>query len=315
MFYAATILVVFLSSGNVESYQRVSQTHSTRKGNNFRLPGKVTFQIKSQSTPLKELQRLTPRTIGIEVKRAVGLFMAFSAKKKMIAVARPFALVLLYLLFGSAFPLIQPNRLLSSLGSFLKSFRKLDQNVPALTSSLATKKTEDAAPERIPPVEQPRFQEATRILSEAVIAQARKDVEAQLLLIIDAENRVKLMRLQSEELSNLPITLIANPSSISDVAPAPIIAAIDTEAVIISTQEEYPEIVFGLVDEMPDLPPIGIKVSDEISYPATTEIIPTGSTIYIDEPKKNADVLLASLLIFAVGSPILQLIHQFTSTF
>lgn len=334
MLYAAIILVVFLSIGNVECFQRVSQTHSTRIVNGFSSVEKFSFQISSQSVPLKELQRLTPRTVGLEVKRFVGLFMAFSVKKKMMAVARPLALVLLYLLFSSAFPSIQPNRLLSSVGSFLKSFRKIDQSIPTLTPSLAMVKVEDAAPEIKITVEKTGIKEiakSTRIMSEAAIAQAKKDVEAQLLLIIDAENRVKLLRAQSVEMSNSLIESSAVVSSISDVVESPIISVIEPEAIIISSQELYPKIEIGLVDEMPDLPTMGItkmdempllsnetKALDETSYSSLVETVPSSSVTDIVEPSengdKNGDFVLASLLVFAVGSPLMQLFHQLTST-
>lgn len=178
------------------------------------------------------------------------------------------------------------------------SIRKTEQNVSVLNKSFAKAKVEDinlVDKNIILESQLKEEEESNRIASDASMAQARKDIEAKLQFIIQAEEKVKQMKEKEKEVEAHQLSIAASVL----VRPATIIPLTSSEEAIYVDEQKQSSVIYIEKDPQ-DLP-----LQETLLNLPSIAITSTTTTL------SSADATVAMLFILAVSSPVLQIIHQF----
>ena len=233
--------------------------------------------------------------VATEVKRSIGIFMQLPSEKKLIIVAYPLTAILLYLLVSSNFVAIQYKRVSSWSSIFFKSFGKANQNVPNLSASLAMGKTEGEILAKKDSMESSRMlksEKAARAITDAATVQAKKDIESRLAFIVESEEKTKLLKVVSE------IDTINVAAEAVVAITVPIVAAVMSPVTV--------EAKIKMIAEIKE---------DVIAIQNTPFDIPSSSLMNMNMNTKNQeDAAVAMLFILVLGSPLLQVLHQYMMT-
>jgi hypothetical protein len=254
------------------------------------------------------------RSIAILAKKmkcSMGLFMRSTLEKKIVVVAYPLTVVLLYLFFTSTVATVQSRKLFCSFSNFLKSYRKKDSNISALSASLAMGKSEDVAATtliqnsiddtRDDIVEETSkmssdddiAEETSKMSSDASIAQARRDVELKLAAIVENEEKMKLMK--EMQVSQVQQTLVAAQS-------------IEAVAVVFATPIKSNPV---METAAPALVLIAAENEKEVVKKQTIMDISDSALQVVRKPMIGADAAAATFFAIAIGSPVFQPMMNF----
>lgn len=297
--------------GNVQCFRlsSTSPTLSALRLRNFHLKRQdLMCVVKGSSAVIRPrkptLERISEslRAAGGEVKLSLTLFLKSSMEKKFLIMAYPLTIILLYLLFTSTLVTVQINRMIASFSNLVNSMnisiRKTEQNVSVLNKSFAKAKVEDinlVDKNIILESQLKEEEESNRIASDASMAQARKDIEAKLQFIIQAEEKVKQMKEKEKEVEAHQLSIAASVL----VRPATIIPLTSSEEAIYVDEQKQSSVIYIEKDPQ-DLP-----LQETLLNLPSIAITSTTTTL------SSADATVAMLFILAVSSPVLQIIHQF----
>ena len=264
------------------------------------------LSIQSLTAVGTEIKRSTgsflQTPVAVEVKRFIGVFLQLPSEKKLVIVAYPLTAILLYLIVSSNFIAVQYKRVSSWSSIFFKSFGKANQNVPNLSASLAMGKTEGEMIAKKDSRESSRVQmseKSARAISDAATVQAKKDIEARLAFIIESEEKAKLLKVASE-IEQIDVAIAT--SVVVAAVTEPMVAA----AAVVSPVAD--EVKGKLIAEIKE------DVTAIQKTQKTLFDIPSSSLISPSLSKNQADAAVAMLFILAVGSPLLQVLHQYMTS-
>ena len=237
-------------------------------------------------------------TLAKDMKYSMDLFMRSTLEKKIVVVAYPLTVVLLYLFFTSTFATVQSQKLFCSFTNFVKSFRKKDANVSTLSASLAMGKSEDVATtafirNSIDDTRDDMVEESSKITSDASIAQARREVELKLAAIVETEERLKLMK--GVPVNQIQQTLFAAQSIEAD-------AAVISIPIQLNPVKKSPAPVVVL---------IAAEEEKEVIKQQTIMDLSSSALLVVQKPTMVADATVATFFAIAVGSPIFQPMMNF----
>ena len=237
-------------------------------------------------------------TLAKDMKYSMDLFMRSTLEKKIVVVAYPLTVVLLYLFFTSTFATVQSQKLFCSFTNFVKSFRKKDANVSTLSASLAMGKSEDVATtafirNSIDDTRDDMVEESSKMTSDASIAQARREVELKLAAIVETEERLKLMK--GVPVNQIQQTLFAAQSIEAD-------AAVISIPIQLNPVKKNPAPVVVL---------IAAEEEKEVIKQQTIMDISSSALLVVQKPTMVADATVATFFAIAVGSPIFQPMMNF----
>ena len=260
---------------------------------------KSILPIQSLSAVGLEIKRSTKvllqSPVATELKRLIGIFMQLPSEKKLIIVAYPLTAILLYLLVSSNFVAVQYKRVSSWSSIFFKSFGKADQNVPNLSASLAMGKTEGEILAKKDSMESSRMlmsEKAARAITDAATVQAKKDIKSRLAFIVESEEKTKLLKVVSE------IDTINVSASAVVAITVPIVNAVMSPVTV--------EAKIKMIAEIKE---------DVIAIQNTPFDIPSSSLMNMNMNTKNQeDAAVAMLFILVLGSPLLQVLHQYMTS-
>ena len=235
-------------------------------------------------------------TLAKDMKYSMDLFMRSTLEKKIVVVAYPLTVVLLYLFFTSTFATVQSQKLFCSFTNFVKSFRKKDANVSTLSASLAMGKSEDVATtafirNSIDDTRDNMVEESSKMTSNASIAQARREIELKLAAIVETEERLKLMK--GVPANQVQQTFVSLQGSGLDT---------DVDDFVIETD---------FAGENPT--PVRVLVAAEKPKEVIKQqtIMDLSGALLQKPPKVVADATSATMFAIVVGSPLFQPIVNF----
>ena len=247
-------------------------------------------------------------TLAKDMKYSMDLFMRSTLEKKIVVVAYPLTVVLLYLFFTSTFATVQSQKLFCSFTNFVKSFRKKDTNVSTLSASLAMGKSEDVATtafirNSIDDTCDDMVEESSKMTSDASIAQARREIELKLAAIVETEERLKLMK--GVPVNQIQQTLFAAQSIEADAAVISIPIQLNPVISIpiqLNPVKKNPAPVVVL---------IAAEEEKEVIKQQTIMDISSSALLVVQKPTMVADATVATFFAIAVGSPIFQPMMNF----
>lgn len=265
------------------------------------------LSIQSLTAVGTEIKRSTgsflQTPVAVEVKRSIGVFLQLPSEKKLVIFAYPLTAILLYLIVSSNFIAVQYKRVSSWSSIFFKSFGKANQNVPNLSASLAMGKTEGEMIAKKDSMESSRVQMSeisARAITDAATVQAKKVIEARLTFIIESEEKTKLLKVASE-IEQIDVAVAT--SAVVAAVTEPMVAA--AAAVMSTVADEVKEKLIAEIKE--DV--IAIQKTQKTLFE-----IPSSSLMSPSLSKNQADAAVAMLFILAVGSPLLQVLHQYMTS-
>jgi hypothetical protein len=237
-------------------------------------------------------------TLAKEMKCSMDLFMRSTLEKKIVVVAYPLTVVLLYLFFTSTFATVQSRKLFCSVNKFVKSFRKKDANSSTLSASLAMGKSEDVAAttfiqNSINDTRNDILEETSKMSSDASIAQARRDIELKLAAIVENEEKMKLMK--EIQVSQLQQTLVAAQS-------------IEADAVVFAMPIQTNPV---METAAPALVLIAAEKEIEVIKQQTIMDISNSALQVVRKPMMGADATAATFFAIAIASPVFQPMMNF----
>lgn len=300
------VLAVLMISGTINCFIISSTSVGRPIRVTLRSPNQMCIQkrfpviLQSKAPTLQSLNR-SLRALGGDVKLSLSLFIKSPTEKKLMIMAYPLTIVLLYLLFTSTLVAVQTKRLAAFFSNLVNSMdisiRKTSQNVSVLNKSFEKAKVEDMNTADKNVILESRLKEAeeiNRIASDASIAQARRDIEAKLQFIIQAEEKVKDMKVKEEEARQLSaaLSVATESSSVASLASA--------EAVPHVGGEQRQSSIVIIEEDLDHLPVMDITLN-----------IPSSAVASTTKSLSSADATVAMLFILAVSSPVLQVIHQY----
>lgn len=264
------------------------------------------LSIQSLTAVGTEIKRSTgsllQTPVAVEVKRSIRVFLQLPSEKKLVIVAYPLTAILLYLIVSSNFIAVQYKRVSSWSSIFFKSLGKANQNVPNLSASLAMGKTEGEMIAKKGSMESSRMQmseKSTRAIADAATVQAKKNIEARLAFIVESEEKAKLLKVSSEIEQ---IDVAAATSAVVVAVTEPIVAV---AAIVSPVADEVKEKLIAEIKE--DVIAIQKTQMTLFEIPSTSLMSPSLS-------KNQEDAAVAMLFILVVGSPLLQVLHQYMTS-
>ena len=256
--------------------------------------------ILQSKVPTVQSIKRSLKGLGGNAKLSLSIFLKSPTEKKLLIMAYPLTIVLLYLLFTSTMVAVQMKRLAAFFTDLVNSMdisiRKTSQNISVLNKSFEKAKVEDmntADKNIILESQLKEAEESKRNASDAYIAQARRDIEAKLQFIIQAEEKVKDMKVKEEEARQLSAAL-------SVAAESFLVTSLATsDAALLGGEQEQSSIVV-IKENLDHLPVMDITLN-----------IPSSAVAGTTKSLSSADATVAMLFILAVSSPVLQVIHQY----
>ena len=237
-----------------------------------------------------------------DMKRLIGIFLQLPFDKKLVIVAYPLTAILLYLFVSSNFVAIQYKRVSSWSSIFFKSFGKANQNVPNLSASLAMGKTEGEIIAQKDNMESSRVrmsEKSARAITDAATVQAKKDIETRLAFIVESEEKAKLRKV-AVEIEQIEAAVATSVAAAAVVAVT--VSIVAAAAVMSPAAEEAKEKMIAEIKE------------DVIAIQNPLFEIPTNVIMNPSFTKNQEDAAVAMLFILVLGSPLLQLIHQYMTS-
>ena len=314
--FSTTLITLLIISGNVLAFQlhngpAVLLSRQRSHVCSQPLNRLYASRVAPVAVPSKKLSELLSvqninqslRAAGGQLRLSANLFLQSSMEKKIVTLAYPLTIVLLYLLFTSTFVSVQSKKMMISLGDFAKSIdvsiRKTGKNVSALARSFAKAKAEDSSVAIMNTIDESESKEAAAAAKQAsdnYIMQAKKDIELKLQFIIQEEEKVKLIKRQEEEA--LQLTVAASSSVVEEVV---VLKSVEESVLVAQVQEISLPLIAEIKSQI-------IPLKDSIVVVASSAIAKPIKAL------NSADATVAMLFILAVGSPLLQVLHQYITS-
>jgi hypothetical protein len=238
----------------------------------FRLFAKPAVQI--------EVQR---KSFSIGIEKLFKIFLQASLEKKIIVLAYPLTVILLYLLFTSTLVTVHFESMMSSMSSLIvKSMHKTSQKVSKLTESFAKAKSADEKTNEEKIASDSLIEQAI-LATDALIAQAKKEIEAKLLFIAQSEEKVKLQKAEEEAKQ--------------------MVADANADALLIKAEND-----FRIVAEAEQ---IRLNLLFTVEEKDTASLnIPSNASVASKSTTSGADATVAMFFILVLGSPLFQVLQQ-----
>lgn len=263
------------------------------------------------------------RTISGGISRALGHCMKASIEQKLQMVIYPLTTIILYITFSSTIATVQSKKSFKPLSEFVGTmFRKSGNKISALPASFSKAKIQDKLVSETLLLKASRMAEENeqrRLDAEASINQAKKDIRAKMLDMIEAELAEKSLEVRD---FGAIMTVDQGPAAAAEVISAvkSIPALVEMDAVVKAASivsEEVAAIFSPKVNEIIIAASEIQAVAVAMSIPAiavTSEevgaVAPFSTIVTMKREVNAADIAVAAIFALALGSPILQALHQ-----